>query len=172
MSIHYDFALACDLKPDTPQQVLDTLAYMTRSADYPFHDPPAHPLFGAQDIDGEAVEDWRIMLHERESRFPGEAGSRLRPAYRYTQHGVDQYRYTFSFRQEVLDDAIGEYIALAQWLALYSETEGWVGYFRADLDDGGAQPVLLYFKQGRVYMSDSTQSPKDIATGAPWPTER
>jgi hypothetical protein len=144
---------------------------MTRTADYPFHDPPAAPLFEAEEISGETVEGWRSMLQERASRFPGEAGSRLRRAYRYTRHGIDQYRDTFSFRQEVLDDSIGEYIAFVEWLAPYSETEGWVGYFRSHIDEVGAQPVLVYFKQGRVYMSDSTQSPKDIATGAPWPTE-
>ena len=108
------------------------------------------------------------MLQERDIRFPGEAGSRLRWAYRYTQYGVDQHRHTFSFRQEVPDDTMGDYIALVEWLAPYSETEGWVGYFRSDI---GEHPVLLYFKQGRVYMSDITQTPQDIATRAPWPTE-
>jgi hypothetical protein len=53
-----------------------------------------------------------------------------------------------------------------EWLAPYNE--GLVGYFRSDL---GVRPALLYFKQGRVYMSDITQTPRDIATGAPWPTE-
>lgn len=141
---------------------------MTRTDDYAFHDPPPHPVFEALEVNGEIVEDWRIMLQKRDTHFPGEAGGRVRRAYRYTQYGVDQHRYTFSFRQVVLDDAIGEYIALIEWLAPYSDTEGLVGYFRSDYDD---HPILLYFKKGQVYMSKITQTPQEIATGAPWPTD-
>lgn len=172
MSVHYDVALACDLRPETPQHVLDTLAYLARGAADPFYAPAADPPFAAEDISGQSVDAWRTMLRQQESRFPGEAGCRLRRVYRYTQQGVDQYRHTFSLRQEVLDDDIGAYLALVQWLAPYCETAGWVGYVRSDLDAAGAQPVLLYITQGRVYLSDSRQTPRDMATGAPWPTAR
>jgi len=33
------------------------------------------------------------------------------------------------------------------WLAQYSATEGWVGYYR---EEGHRDPTLLYFEQGRV----------------------
>jgi hypothetical protein len=70
MSVHYEFATACDLKPDTPQQIIDTLAYMARTHDYEFHNPPAHPLFQSVHVNGETVESWRIMLQERDMCFP------------------------------------------------------------------------------------------------------
>jgi hypothetical protein len=36
MSVHFDFAVALDLKPDVPAEVVETLRYVTRPADYAF----------------------------------------------------------------------------------------------------------------------------------------
>lgn len=71
MSFHFEFALACDLKPDTPRHVLDTLQYMTRSDEYeyPYEKAPDHLFFEGH--------DWTDMLqhHGTEPRFPGIFGS-------------------------------------------------------------------------------------------------
>lgn len=160
MSLHFDFALACYLKPDTPQEVLDTLQYMTRSEDYEFGDPPDHPFFKG--------EYWSNMLQIRTgtAHFPGEFGSIFRRTYRYTQADADVYRYTLSFRCHMLEEEFHEkWWAFAQWIAPYSETVGCVGYYREEFD---WQPTLIYFRDGKVYVCEVTQTPLDIQDGKPW----
>lgn len=153
MSVYFDFALACDLKPDTPQQVLDTLSFMTRTEDYAFDTPPAGALFGG--------ETWRDMLRGSTTYFAGEAGAMFRKALRYVHGGAEVFRYTLSFRSDVLDDDMGEYGALIEWLATYSDSEGFVGYFRAKYAD---HPTLLYFRHGKVYASEATGVSEAIQT--------
>src|SRR5262245_17099578 len=138
MSYHYDFALACDLKADTPQQVIDTLAYMARKADYPYNNPPAHSFF-------DEGWHWRYMLQmlPEETYSPGNVGSCFRRAYR--AEGV--YRYTLGFRCWMLDDTF-YWASFTDWLAPHSETEGCVGYYREEHD---WQPTLIYFKSGEVF---------------------
>ncbi len=160
MSLHFDFALACYIKPDTPQQVLDTLQYMTRTEDYNFDQPPRHPFF--QD------EYWRNMLKALmdSTCFPGQFGGTFRRVHRYTQANVEAYRYMLSFRCYMLEDEFHEnWWPFAQWIAPYSESTGCVGYYREEFD---WQPTLIYFRDGKVYVCQVTQSPLDIQDGKPW----
>ncbi len=157
MSVYYDFALACDLESHTPQQVVDTLSYMTRIDDYEFNDPPDEDLFKG--------ETWKYMLQGTVTGFPGKAGSRFRYVFRYQQGDEDVFQHTLSFRSYVLDDSFYEYLLLAQWLAPYSLTRGYVGFFRTEYDD---HPTLLYFKAGKLYTAEVIDTPKDIETGSVW----
>ncbi len=163
MSLHFDLAIACDLKPDTPQQVINTLQYMTRTEDYDFHDPPAHEFFTRPG------PDWRLILQIPHGTmpygFPGVAGSSFRRVYHHTQFGVDVYRHTLSFRREMLDDSFYDWWPFAEWLALYSESSGCVGYYRATYD---WQPTLIYFRDGRVYTCEVTQRPVEIRERKLW----
>ena len=73
MSDHYDFRLACDLRADVPQQVLDTLRYMTREVEYDFNNPPDHIIFEAADKlshNVEMYEEWRHIFQCREGYMP------------------------------------------------------------------------------------------------------
>jgi len=162
LSAHFDLAIALDLKPDTPQQVLDTLRYLMRTEDYDFDNPPDHEFFTRWDD-----QHWRnwMPLAENSTYSPGEAGSSLRRVYRYTQHGQDVYRYTFSFRCWMLDDGFYEWWPFAKWLALHSHTSGYVGYYREEFD---LHPTLIYFREANVYTLRVTGDPIPIRGGKPW----
>jgi hypothetical protein len=45
----------------------------------------------------------------------------------------------------VLDDELADYFQLCEWIAPYSETQGFVRYFRNELTDS---LLLLYFRAG------------------------
>jgi len=91
MSDHYDFRLACDVRADTPQQVIETLRYMTRADDYDFNDSPSHPFFASVELyDGEAYDTWRHILQCGEGYTPGVFGSSLHEAYRGDRPGGQQ----------------------------------------------------------------------------------
>ena len=160
MSLHFDFAIACDLKPDTPQQVIKTLAYMTRTEDYPFDSPPDHPFFEG--------DEWRETLRtEPDGTYcPGDLGRSFRRAYRYDRLGVHHYRYTLSFRCYMKDDEFYDMAwPLIDWLAQHSETEGYVGYIRETLD---WQPTLLYFKHGTFYIHKVSETPTGSGDKPAW----
>ena len=157
MSVHYDFGLACDIKPTAPQQIIDTLKYMARTEDYEFSNPPRDDLFEG--------ETWREMLRSGCSYFAGETGAVLRNTLRYIKEKKEASKYTFSFRNCILDDEMGEYVVFVEWLTQYSENTGLVGYFRSVYSD---HPTLLYFRDGRVYISEIIGTPKDIRNGSPW----
>lgn len=160
MSLHYDWAMAFDLKLDTPQLIIDTLKYMTRSHDYDFPTPFDDIFFSGS--------SWRNMLQIEagDTYSPGEVGSLFRQAYRYTKLGVDTYYYTLSFRTYMLDDGFyEEWWTFCEWIAPYSETIGCVGYYREVYDD--LHPTLIYFKDAKVYICEVQQTPLDIREGKP-----
>ena len=144
MSLYFDGAIFCDLRIDAPQQVIDTLHYMTRTEDYVFDSPPQHEFFNS--------EGWQsfLQIHPNYSCAPGLVYSEFRKAYRYTQNKVDVSYYTLSFRRCMHDD-VEFYIlwwAFLDWLARYTNTEGFGGYYREEFT---LHPPLIYFKEGKVY---------------------
>lgn len=144
MSLHYDFALACDLKPDIPKQVSATLTYITRVDEYDPGDLPHSDVFHDR--------YWRYLFRVETTDFPGVVRRVFQKAFRYSYQGRDVFRDTLDVRTYIVDDAIGKYIAFAEWLAPYSESEGFVGYFRSDISD---DPVLIYFGGGSVDFVDA-----------------
>lgn len=143
MSLHYDFALACDLKPDINEPVLMALAYITR--------PSAHDQVPCPDLPDIGTFTWRDLFRVEATSMPGSLRRVFGEAYRFTQHGRDVSRYTLDVRTFVIDDALGEYLAFADWLAPYSVSVGCVGYFR---EEAAPHPVLLYFRDGAVNYLD------------------
>jgi hypothetical protein len=56
--------------------------------------------------------------------------------------------------------------ALAEWLAQWAISVGWVGYYhRRSL----AHPTMIYFAEGKVYMLQVTGSPVGMIDGDPYP---
>lgn len=164
MTVYYEFGLACDLKPDTPQQVLDTLAYMTGHSGEGRNDLPSHYFF--------QYCDWRHLLQPNRGRFPGAAGSALQRAYRYSlapiQGGAPVFRYTLSCHVELADDQIAnDFDFFLHWLAPYSETAGCVGYYREFGIAFVGPPRLLYFQDGKASVLEVVGTPVEIDIGGP-----
>src|SRR5258708_27216939 len=163
MSLYFDGAFACYLKPDVPQQVLDTLQYMTRTENYAFDKPPGHKFF--------QNDDWRnfLKISQEWTCAPGFVGSDFRKTHQYTtEDGNDVYWYSLSFRRTMHDDV--EFYVLwwdfLNWIAPYSLTSGYVGYCREQYT---INPTLIYFKRGRgiVYLYDVQGIPKGL-NGESW----
>jgi hypothetical protein len=148
MSLHYDFALACDLKPSVGVPVLAALTYIAR----PDADDPV-PCPDLPDCD---TFTWRDLFRAEDTGMPGALHRVFREAYRYTRSGRDVYRHTLDVRTFVKDDALGEYLAFADWLAPYSASAGCVGYFR---EEAAPHPVLIYFEDGAVDYLDIADVP-------------
>ena len=163
MSTQYEFGLACDLPPDVPQPVLDTLAYMVGGTLRPPTVLPDDVFF--RDC------DWRHLLRNG-GTFPGLAGSALQRAYRYhhpaAQGGAPVFRYTLSCHVGCNDDVFAHDVFwFLRWLAPWSETVGCVGYYRACRLQQVEPPTLVYFRGGRVAMLAVTGTPVDLEAGRP-----
>jgi hypothetical protein len=159
MSMHFDVAVAFDLKPTTPQQVLDTICFLVRTQDSSFSSPPEDPFF--------AMDGWQNVFQAKpEATYcPGDLYKTFRSAYRFTRQNVKHYRHTLSFRCYVLDDEFYHlFYPLLQWLALQSETAGFVGYYRERLE---WWPTLIFFKDGEVYFHEAKESPEPMRKEAP-----
>jgi hypothetical protein len=53
---------------------------------------------------------------------------------------------------------------LIRWLALQSETKGFVGYYRDELR---WWPTLIFFKDDEVYFHEAKETPTPMRNGAP-----
>jgi hypothetical protein len=85
MSMHFDVAVAFDLKPSTPQQVLNTISYLVRTQDYALSSPPDDPFF---ELDG-----WQNVFQSKPDATycPGDLYKTFRSAYRFTRQNVKHY---------------------------------------------------------------------------------
>ena len=163
MSTQYELGLACDLRPDVPHPVLDTLTYMVGRATVPPAILPDDVFF--RDC------DWRHLLRNG-GTFPGLTGSTLQRVYRFhrpaAQGSAPVSRYTLSCHVGCNDDVVAnDLFWFLRWLAPWSETVGCVGYYRPYLLQHVEAPTLLYFRAGRVAVLTVTGTPFDLETGRP-----
>jgi hypothetical protein len=149
MSLYFDGFFACDLQPDTPPAVLDTLRYLTRTTDVTLTDVPDHAFF--------QTEGWRDFLRPHEDyRFaPGPVFSELK----LLRRGDHSVYHSLCFRRSMHDD-IEYYVHwwhFLYWIAPYSATVGYVGYCR---ETYSLHPTLIYFKNGQVFHAKVHAEPK------------
>src|SRR5215813_2287357 len=131
-------SLACDLNEDTPQQVVDILRHMVGLASVELVNLPRHRFF--------ENEYWDTLLRVTGLPwFPGEGAATLRRVGRYyrplSEGGAEVSFYTFSVRCEDSDDGLTAYIEFFDWLAQYSRTQGFVGYWQYEYTE---HPTLVY----------------------------
>jgi hypothetical protein len=146
-------SLACDLIEDVPQQVVDILAHMVGLADVQPTDLPKHRFFENEYWDS-ILRDTRLLW------FPGEGIAALRRVSRYyrpmSEGGAEVFFYTFSLRLQDSDDGIVIYAEFFDWLAQYSHTQGFVGYWQYEYRE---HPMLIYFQNGLLATSEVNDPP-------------
>src|SRR5262249_36595778 len=76
-----------------------------------------------------------------------------------SEGGAEVLFYTFSVRCEDSDDGISAYIEFFDWLAQYSRTQGFVGYWQYENDE---HPTLVYFQRGRFALAEVQIPPKHV----------
>ena len=134
MGMYTELVLACELKRDVPQEVLDVLRFMCvwqgGSRQPPEH-LPDHPLF--------RMSHWEYVLRSGSFYFPGETNSTLRV--------FEPTNTWYLTARSNLKNYGSEIEYFLQWLAPYSETEGFVGYYRYE---ESPHPSLIYFAEGKA----------------------
>jgi hypothetical protein len=145
----------CNLRDDTPAQVIDTLKYMTRTEDYKFDNPPDYPFFKGN--------IWRNILRipleqQNMGKFTGDEATIFRRDIKYVRMDVTYYFWTLYIRQVMHGDVQFEYMCFAHWLAQYSERVGFVGYCHSQyaIDEGTAPNFLCFVNSKLQIVSGST----------------
>jgi hypothetical protein len=158
----FDFGLACYLKLDTPEDVVDILNSLTRTATPDPNNPPHNP-WNKEDYPflGSLPPTWVGQLFEKydeHTDLPGETGATFRSVYRHNQPeakgGAPVYGYMFSCRIFDTAEGIMYYVEFVKWLAPYSETRGVVGYLRFEYSDDPGTITLFCFNDGKAYWYD------------------
>jgi hypothetical protein len=163
MSLYFDGFFACDLKLDVPQRVVDTLKYMTREDEYEFADVPDHRFF--------TIEGWNNFLRPEKDAMgevwtcaPGFVVSEFQKKTQYGPHNTNWEYYTLSFRRTMHDDVEFNvhWWDFLDWIAPYSDTTGYVGYYREEFT---LHPKLIYLKNGRLFWVIVEGVPQGIEGG-------
>jgi hypothetical protein len=144
MSLYFEGFFTCSLKPDTPDDVIQVLHYMTRSQEAVFDGRvPDHRFF--------STDHWRQFLHDIPDYgfISGLKGVVLQKETQFVDRAyVDVY--ALSFRRGMHDDV--EFYVLwwdfLFWIAPYSVRDSFVGYYR---EQYALHPVLIYFLGGEVH---------------------
>ena len=151
MSVHYDLFFAFDLKSNLPNEIINALGYVTGITTLSSNLPQ-----DSQFNDGVWKGLLKITSKPDMLRFPGHSVSIQSLAYRYglseAKQGTVNLQ-TFTFRHEIKDDFMHEYLLFLSWVAPYSETVGYIGYFLSDLDYH--YPVLLFFRNNKLIFQDT-----------------
>src|SRR5215475_970425 len=133
MGMYTELVLACKLKRDVPQEVLNLLRFLCGGVERPprpaDEDLPEHPLFQS--------ERWEGVLNAGSFYFPGEPYSNLRvpsdSAYLTVRSNLKNYGSEIEY--------------FVQWVASYTESEGFVGYYRYE---ESPRPTLIFFHHGKA----------------------
>ena len=133
MGMYTELVMACKLKKDAPEDVVETLKYMVGDSEYPAV-IPTHDLF--------KTDRWKFMLRCDSYYFDGDTNS----TFRY-----DDIRksYVLTIRCNLKNycDEIEEFL---NWIIPYSNTNGFVGYSRYEESE---TPTLIYFNEGKVELT-------------------
>ena len=145
MGMYTELVLACELKKDVPEEVLNLLRFMCGGVQRPprpaDEDLPAHPLF--------QTTRWEGVLNAGSFYFPGKPYSNLRVPYHNAYLTV----------RSNLKNYGSEIQYLLHWLAPYSESGGFVGYYRYEETPC---PTLIFFAEGKAHIqSVRVQDPAD-----------
>ena len=130
MGMYTEMVMAIQLKAETPKDVIETLRYMMGETER-LEATPDHKLFDA--------EEWRRMLMPGNYYFDGEVRSTV--------------TYDDPFRKPRLTircnakNGFNELGYFLDWIAPYSDTDGFVGY---TMYEGDYKPILIYFRDGKV----------------------
>jgi hypothetical protein len=130
MSSTYKLNIDLRFKKDTPHEVIDFLV-------------------NGHLYEGQIEFRW---IHPEDS-YEAKNIMLVKNQYQYTQNEIDEYRYELSARLYFKDDEMNLIFRFSSYLAQYTETNGFVGYYIC-ADSPNNQPTLMYFNGKDVSVSD------------------
>jgi hypothetical protein len=142
MSLHFQIDIAFDFKENSPTDIISGLESLSNNLSLTDQQRKSVPKILEREI--KAMKD-NLSFFGRDIYY-------FKKHYRSTKNGIDTYKWTFQFRTMLSDDIFYEecYPFLA-WLALLTDTNGFVGY----IEEFDAEPRLLYFDNGQVIIRES-----------------
>jgi hypothetical protein len=151
MGWYTELVMAIELKRDTPPKIIEILEYLIHWDGELPEIKSSHPLF--------ETRNWESVIRGDSYYFPGKSNSTL-------EHDEMDKSYYLTVRSN-LKNYYHEIEKFMHWLAPFSQTgtftppkngfpptgpgRRFAGYF-CDGDD--VQPTLIYFQEGKVYLSD------------------
>lgn len=150
MSLHYEWLLSLNLRPDAPDTFVEELRYHLGLSD----SLPGPPTL---DFAGQA-----LAPYDGSDELAGGGITRLVRR----QRGNSPETWGVFVRLLVLDDAMYELVQVVpQWLAQWSLTQGWVGMAREELDLN--LWLNFYTADGYAYASSLDERPEPLVGQAP-----
>lgn len=149
MGTAFEVALICHIKPSLPDEVIDTLIYMTRSRDYKFETTIDHGFFQPDDDFGDS---WRYIISNHD---PNVFENEKELFNQVCRSSFEDHR--LCFRVLLGDDEFyNTWFLFADLLESMIAVEGLIGY-RNDVMCY-SQPVLIYFEDGQLIERDILSS--------------
>lgn len=141
MGVWVEFVMACELKKDIPQQVIDVLTCIDDPSRIELCkdlDIPLHPFF--------QEEDWPTIFLTDCAYFPGD----INYTFRYDDDSK-AYHLTLHFKVK------GNFYVngFLHWLSPYSDTQGFVGYTRTNETP---EISLILFEKDKAYLAEVTST--------------
>lgn len=127
MGMYTELVCALELRENTPSEILDVIRYMLDETDE-LERTPDHKLF--------KTSRWEFMLRSDSYYFDGTSHSFLKQ----DNLTPDRPMYFLNIRCNLknYDNEIDKFI---DWISLYAETTGFIGYKRYEEDE---EPTLIY----------------------------
>ena len=132
MGMYTELNIGVNLAPDTPENVIAILKYMTGDETQLNFTTPNHPLF--------TTEQWEIMLCCRSCYFAGVEGS-----FMEKDNILGQWKLSIRCSLKNYDSEIQKFMDFIQ---PYLDTYGFLGYMRYE---EYAYPTLIYNDGKEIY---------------------
>ncbi len=143
MSLHFQIDIAFDFIENTSETIISGLENLSNKESLNYQQKQHIPNVLESEIKG----------NKDNLSFLGSDIFYLKKHYRFTKNGIDVHKWTFHFRTMLSDDVFYEEgYPLVAWLALHSDTNGFVGYIKEEFE---ATPRLLYFDNGDVILKEN-----------------
>jgi hypothetical protein len=149
MSDFYEFALLLTVKPEIPQETVDTLQHMVEGRDLNFvsslsnsiFSEPVRTVIQPSGVTMRLVPAWHSFFRSGHSEFE---------EYMEGSFGSSFFENRLAVRQVTHEDQFfNAWYELSGWLASISLTSGLVGYYRNLEADSPEKTILIYFEDGQ-----------------------
>ncbi|MCE3227453.1 MAG: hypothetical protein K0S32_2004 [Bacteroidetes bacterium] len=138
MSLHFQIDFAFDFHENVPAEIIEGLEALFNNSALTRHQKQIIP---------ELLQNEVKHLSDTTS-FHGKDILYFKKRTRFTRNNIDIHKWSFHFRRMLVDDVFYEEgYKLIAWLAILSDTSGFVGYIKEELEK---DPRLVYFENKEV----------------------
>lgn len=163
MTIPIELMLQCDISLNEPQEVIETLKYITRKEDYEFNNFPNHSYFQ------EESQNWRYILQSPKSaKPPNSYGNLAETSFQISLWSSNVFTLNFQSAIGSHKDLVELYFPFLLWLAPFVyETDQFRGFF-SRIDVKIEYPTFIFFNKGKVHFAEIGQLVVEVTKENIW----